>query len=94
MRVMHHIHIYTITQAWHIQVSVGSMVTAGSLGGVMVSTLTRNARDVGSISALGPVFPIFIIPMTLVPLIRILSTICGVWLHLPCVCICRVTACN
>ena len=31
------------------QVGVGTEVTSGSLGGVMVSTLAGNARDVGSI---------------------------------------------
>ena len=43
------------------------MVTAGSLDGLMVSTLARNARDVGSIPALGTIFPIFITPMTYIP---------------------------
>ena len=33
-----------------------------SSGGVKVSTLTRNACDVGSIPALGVIFPIFIMP--------------------------------
>ena len=40
------------------------MVISGSLGGVMVSTLAWNAIPVGSILALGAVFPIFITPMT------------------------------
>ena len=30
----------------YIQVGVGSVVTVGNLGGVIVSTLARNARDV------------------------------------------------
>ena len=51
----------------HIQVAVGTVVTVGSLGGVMVSTLARNARDVGSIPTLGTILPIFIIPTILVP---------------------------
>ena len=38
------------------QVGVGSMVTLGSLGGEIVSTLIQNARDVGSIPALGTIF--------------------------------------
>ena len=41
------------------------MVTPGSLGGVIVSTLARNARDVGLIPALGIILPIFITQMTL-----------------------------
>ena len=39
---------------------MGMMVTLGSLGGVMVCTLTRNARDLGSIPILDAIFPIFI----------------------------------
>ena len=50
----------------HGQAGVGMVLTSGSLGGVIVSTLARNARDVGSIPALGTIFPIFITPMTLV----------------------------
>ena len=42
------------------------MVISGSLGGVLLSTLAWNARDVGSIPGLGTVFPIFITPTTLV----------------------------
>ena len=38
------------------------MVSLGSLGGVMVSTLASNARNVGSIPALGAIFQIFIGP--------------------------------
>ena len=45
-------------------VVLGRVVTAGTLGGVMVSTLVRNARDVGSISALGTRFPMSITPTT------------------------------
>ena len=47
-------------KAPHTQVGVGRMVLSGSLGGEMVNTLSRNARDVGSIPALGATFPIFI----------------------------------
>ena len=43
---------------------MGIVVTSGSLHGVMVSTLAQNARDVGSVPALGTIFPIFIKPMT------------------------------
>ena len=32
--------------------------------GVMVSTLAQNVIDVGSILALGTIFPVFITPMT------------------------------
>ena len=42
------------------QVDVGSVATSGSSGGAMVSTLVQNARDVGSIPALGTIFSIFI----------------------------------
>ena len=44
----------------HRQVGVGRMVTSGSLGGIMVSTLARNARDVRSIPTVGAIFPIFL----------------------------------
>ena len=39
---------------------MGRVMTSGSLGGIIVSTLARIARDVGSI--LGAIFPIFITP--------------------------------
>ena len=48
------------------EVGVGIVVKSGSLGGIMDSTLSRNARDVGIIPTLGTIFPIFITPMTLV----------------------------
>ena len=38
------------------------MVISWRLGGEMVSTLGWNARDVGSIPALGTIFHIFITP--------------------------------
>ena len=47
------------------QVGMGSVLTQGWLGSVIVSTLIQNAREVGTIPALGTVFPIFITPMTL-----------------------------
>ena len=50
----------------HWQVGMGSMMISGNLGGVMVSTLARNARHVDSIPALGTIFPIFITPTTYV----------------------------
>ena len=50
----------------HRQVGIGSVITSDSLGGEMVSTLAWNARDVGLIPILGSIFPIFIIPTTLV----------------------------
>ena len=47
----------------HREVGVGRMVTSGSLCGVMVSTLARNARDVDLISALGTIFTLLITPL-------------------------------
>ena len=44
---------------------MGRVVTSGSLDGVMASTVASNARDMDSISALGEIFPIFIIQITL-----------------------------
>ena len=43
---------------------MGIVVTSGNLGGVMVSRLARNERDVGWILALGAIFPMFIRPST------------------------------
>ena len=51
----------------HRQVGVGKVMSSGSLGGEMVSTLERSARDVGSTPALSTIVPIFIIPTKLVP---------------------------
>ena len=48
----------------HRQVGMGRVMTSGSLGGVMLSTLAQNARDIGSMSTLGTIFPIFIIIST------------------------------
>ena len=48
----------------HIMIGVGTMVTLGSIDGVMVSTLAWNARDAGSIPALGTIYPVFITPTT------------------------------
>ena len=68
------------------------MVTSGSLGGVMVSDLGRNARDVHSISTLGKLFPIFIIPTTQVA--AAMYNLHSVWLlNLLSVCICKAIAC-
>ena len=49
----------------HRKGSMGRVVTSGSLGGLMVSTLALNARDVGSIPARGALFLIFITPTTI-----------------------------
>ena len=58
------------------------------------STLAQNIRDVGSIPALGTLFPVFITPITLVAMARILYKLYAVWLlNLPCVYICKVIAC-
>ena len=54
------------------QVGNGRVMTLGSLGDVMVSTLAQNARDMGSIAALGAIFAIIITPTTL--LLGITST--------------------
>ena len=43
----------------HRHLGVGRIVTSGNQGGVMVSTLARNARDVGSIPALGTIISHF-----------------------------------
>ena len=71
----------------HIQVGMGRIVTSGNLGGQIDSTLVWNARDVGPIHALGAIFPIFITPVTLVDMTKILYKLCDVWLlHLHVVC--------
>ena len=45
------------------QVGMGRVMTSGSLSGVRISTLARNAKYVDSIPVLGAIFPIFITPM-------------------------------
>ena len=40
----------------HRQVGVGTVVTSASLCGVMVSTLSSNVIDLGSIPALGTIY--------------------------------------
>ena len=50
------------------------VLTAGNLGGVMVSTLAQNARDVGSIPALGAIFPSFITRVGLLAMTVIMYT--------------------
>ena len=49
----------------HRQVVIGMVVTAGILGGLMVSILVWNASDVSLILALRTLFPVFITPMTI-----------------------------
>ena len=56
------------------------VVTSEIIDDVMVSTLTLNTRDVGSIPALDVIFPIFITPMTLVSVTMILYKLRTVWL--------------
>ena len=51
---------------------MGTVVTSGSLGGVMVRMLAQNARDVGSIPTLGAIFPIFITDTTVLKEVTIL----------------------
>ena len=41
----------------HIQLGKGRVVTLGSLGGVMVTILAQNTRDVGSVLDLNAIFP-------------------------------------
>ena len=45
---------------------MGRVVISGSLGGIMVRILVRNARDVDSIAALGTIFSIFITRATII----------------------------
>ena len=54
------------------------MMTSRHIGGVMVSTLAQNARDVGSIPGLCAIFTIFITPTTLVAVTRNLVEPCAV----------------
>ena len=60
------------TQEPHRRVGLGRVVTSSSLGGVMINTLARHAKDVGSIPTIGAKFPIFITPMKLIPVTMIL----------------------
>ena len=46
---------------------VNRMMTLWTLGSVMVNTLARTARDLGSVPGVGTIFHILITPMTLVP---------------------------
>ena len=66
------------------QVGMDSVVKFVSIGGVIVSTLAQNARDVGSITAVGFPFPIFITLTTIsvggavpVPLFPQVAPPCG-----------------
>ena len=50
-------------RSWYVRestlsqhVGVGMVVASGSLGRVILNTLARNARDVGSIPTLGAIF--------------------------------------
>ena len=70
----------------HRRVGVGSMVTSGNLGDVMVRQQTE-MPDVGSIPTLGAISPILIIPITLVHAQNPVQDM-RLWLfNLPCVCI-------
>ena len=42
----------------HRQIGMDKVVILGSLGGVIFSTPAQNTRDLGSIPALGAIFPI------------------------------------
>ena len=46
----------------------------------MVNTFAWNARDMGLPPTLGTIFPIFITPMTLLAVSRIVYELCTVWL--------------
>ena len=48
----------------HKQMGMDRVMTSGSLGGTIVSTLTWNTIGVGTIPALGTIFPILIAPPT------------------------------
>ena len=66
------------------------VITSGSLDGVIVSSLVRNERDIGSIPAQGAIFPIFITPTTLVAVTCFMYKFHTAWLlTLLCVCICK-----
>ena len=72
---------------------MGTVVTSGSLGGVIISTLVQNVRDTGLILVLGTIFPIFITPITLVAMTMMLYKLCAVWLlNLPFMYIFKMTA--
>ena len=70
---------------------MGRVLTTESLGGVMVSTLAQNARDVGSIPDLGALFPIYVRHLTLVAMTMIQAVCCMVVEPTP-VYVCTVTA--
>ena len=73
---------------------MGRVVILVSICGVMVSTLAWNARDVGSIPALGTEFGSFITPTTLVAVTMILYKLSAVWLlNLPCLYVWEVPVC-
>ena len=65
----------------HRQVYAGKLETSGSPGAAMVSTLTCKKYNVGSTPALGIIFPIFITPMTLGAMTRILYKLYAVQDH-------------
>ena len=48
----------------HIKVGVDRVMISRSLGGELVSILSHNARYVGSVSALGAIFPMFPTPLS------------------------------
>ena len=78
----------------HRQVGISMVQSSGTLYGVIVNILSWNARNVGSIPALGTIFPISMTPTTLVAAIMILYKLYAAWLlNILCVCICNNTAC-
>ena len=62
-----------ISQARRHIDSVSVMVISRSIDGVMVITLTWNARDVGLIPTPGIIFPIFHLPTTLAAIEELFS---------------------
>ena len=54
---------------------MSSLVTLASLCSEMANILVQKARDVGTIPALGIVFPIIITPMTTATVLLILCTL-------------------
>ena len=73
----------------HIQIGISRVVTSGSQGSVMVSTLTQNARDVGSITAPDKIFhTIFVTPSMTMHFVNVSRTIqCifrqrYIWVHM------------
>ena len=46
----------------HKEVDIDRVIASGSLGGVIVSSVARTAKELGSIPTLGAIFPTFTLP--------------------------------